>query len=812
LAHFIRLLGAMFLVTLLVACDTAEERAEGHYQNALSLAEDGDIDRAIVELRNVFELDGTHLEARQLIAELLYESGDIPSSYGQYLRLVEQSPDNLDARLALAEMAFQSTNWDELERHGAHAEGLAPDDPRVQIISTVRDYRKAVIDEDQDAMRAAVDASIASTEEFPENVLLRELNADYFIRTNQFTQARGELEKLTAEYPQNKRYWGQRLQILLQLGDEEGAEAQLVEMVDRFPDDIEQKTTLVRYYLSRDDDESAEAFLRKLVTEADPENNAPRLDLVRFLLDRRGTQAGIAELEDAIENEANALPFVIIKAGIDFATDDQEGAIASLEAILETAEPGEDTNSVKVTLARMLLASGNEVGARSLVETVLTEEPGNVEAAKMNARWLIDADDPDGAISLLREALDKNADDPQALTLMAEANSRKGSTNLARDFLALAVEASGNAPGETMRYARQLISEERYLPAEDLLLDALRLAPNNIDLLEMTGDLYLLMEDFGRVSQVVQTLQRIEDPRAQEKATSLELRRLEQQSGTDEAIAFLETLAGQEDASFGAQVALIRARLSTQDFEEALALAETLSAENPDNPTSKLVLAATASTAGDLDRAAELYRTIVDELPLETGVWLELSRIKFRQGDREGSIAVIDEALALNPEDGRLLWAQASYLEQQGDYEGAIAIYDQLYADDTGNILVANNLASMLTTYRDDPESIERAWNIARRFRDNPSPAVKDTYGWIAHRRGDSAEAVDYLRDAAAGLPDDAVVQFHFAEALFALDRKEQALEQYRKVIEIAGVTDTRPQIDRARAQLTAIEEALAAE
>ena len=56
-----------FLV--LAACESSEERAEKHFQAALELIEEGDADRAIIELRNVFQLDGTHREARRTLLQ-----------------------------------------------------------------------------------------------------------------------------------------------------------------------------------------------------------------------------------------------------------------------------------------------------------------------------------------------------------------------------------------------------------------------------------------------------------------------------------------------------------------------------------------------------------------------------------------------------------------------------------------------------------------------------------------------------------------------------------------------------------------------
>ena len=87
----------------------------------------------------------------------------------------------------------------------------------------------------------------------------------------------------------------------------------------------------------------------------------------------------------------------------------------------------------------------------------------------------------------------------------------------------------------------------------------------------------------------------------------------------------------------------------------------------------------------------------------------------------------------------------------------------------------------------------------------------QDTYGWIAHRKGNFDEALDYLEPAAAGLPSDPLVQFHLGMTYVELDRDEDALVQFRRALEIAGPDDAREQFDTARAQVDRIEAAMAA-
>lgn len=806
------LLSAFALIFFLAACDTAEERAEEHYQNALSLLEEGDHERALIELRNVFRLVPIHLDARYAMADLLLEHSENPRpAYREYLRIAEQAPNDLEPRIRLAEIAVSLADWEELARHGSKAVELAPDNAEVRVIKAVMDYQEAVTSEDATTRRELAGHAQRLLNANPDAVILREILLDHALRETQLTEALALLDVMTEAAPSETRLWNKRLQILVQLGDDAAIEAQLLKLVELDPDNLEQKAMLIRYYLSKGDLDKTESFLRELVEAAPETDFGPRTDLIRFLAANRGPEIARAEINDAIDTVADPLPYVVIGAALDFENGLQDRAIMDLEAEIEKTTSEEHINTAKVSLARMLIGTGNDVGARALVEEVLVNEPSNPAALKMSARWSINADDPDGAIAKLRIALDQNADDAETLTLMAEAYSRTGSTDLSRDFLSLAVEASGNAPQETVRYAQLLISEERYLPAEDVLLPALRLAPADLSLLNMAGQLYLSMDDQGRARQVVDTLRRIGTPEAIRIAVPVEAELLNRAEGISGALEFLQTLTENSESDIGAEILLIRALLASGDVETALERAEDANQNNPDSAPARLVLATTLSAAGNAERALLMFDEMIADYPDEPGLYLQKSALLRRTGDFEGARLSLATGLEVFPDSSTLLWALATLNEQEGDIDGAITIYDTLYSNlnsqGSDSVVVANNLASLLATYRDDEVSLDRAWTIARRFRTNEIPAIQDTYGWIIHRRGESEEALTYLNNAASALTNDPIVQYHLAEVLYATGDLEEALTKYREVLGLVGAGDTRPQVEASRSRIAELEQ-----
>src|SRR5690606_32304331 len=129
-------------------------------------------------------------------------------------------------------------------------------------------------------------------------------------------------------------------------------------------------------------------------------------------------------------------------------------------------------------------------------------------------------------------------------------------------------------------------------------------------------------------------------------------------------------------------------------------------------------------------------RAVTRDAPQYEPAWMALYNALWQRGDRDEAAAVLRDALAALPDSANLNWILAGERERAGDIEGAIAIYETLYERDSNALVVANNLASLLSTHRSDPESLERAYTVARRLRGSTLAPFQDTYGWIAYRRG----------------------------------------------------------------------------
>ena len=378
----------------------------------------------------------------------------------------------------------------------------------------------------------------------------------------------------------------------------------------------------------------------------------------------------------------------------------------------------------------------------------------------------------------MRTALSRDPRDPDIMTIMALAHEREGARGLMGERLALAVETSNRRAAESLRYANYLMQEGRIGPAESTVLDALRRDPENRDLLDLLGRIHLSREDWNRADQVAALLRAQGDPVSTAMADALTAESLRGQGRGAETLAMLEGLAGQGDNT-AAMVELVRAQVAAGDIPAARGYLDSVLAEDPASVPARFLMAGIEALEGSPEVAETLYREVIADAPDMARTYQALFTLLAAQGRIEEAEAALEAGIAAADDPAQLLFTRAGLQEARGDIPGAIASYEDLYARDSGVLVVANNLASLLTQQgleagtdtATSVETLDRAHAIARRLRDSEVPHFRDTYGWILHLRGDSASALDYLVPASEALPDNALVQVHRGEAELALGR-----------------------------------------
>lgn len=802
--------GSILLAAVLLgACDSAEDRAEAHYRNAVDLIAEGDPDRATVELRNVFRLDEDHAPARLAFARILRDEGDLRGALEQYQRAVEQSGATLEGLRELAELSLAVQDFDTARRSVARGLGMAPQDPGLRALEATLDYQGG------DRARATRTAR-AVLGEAPGTVAAHMVLIADRLAEEDAASALVLADAGLAAVPGDEGLHLVRLAALEKLGDDKGVGTALAAMADLFPRNPGIREALIGWHLRAGDPQAAEAVLRAAAARI-PEDPQAALLVVRFLREIEGPAAAAAELDRLIGTAADPVPFRRARAGLDFMEGRTEAAIASLRALVEGAAPSDTIRETQLALAEMLDATGDAAGRDALLGVVLEVDPAHVGALKLRARAAIAADRPEAAVQDMRAALAQAPRDPEVMTILGLAHEREGSRALAGERYALAVEVSNRGAAESGRYARFLLRDGRTGPAEEVVTDALRRAPADRGLLGLLGGIHLEHGDWIRARQVAAVLREAADPEGLGLAAEIETASLRGEIGaaTGEAAPTrdLAVLRRRVEASGDPQAMadLMQAYIAVGDLAGAQDYVGAVLAGDPAGLPGRMMQAGLQGIRSETAAALAGYRAIVRDAPALPQAHLALSALLEGTGQAAEAGAALDAGLAATGGSEGLMLAKAALLERTGDPKAAIALYETLYARDSGSTVVANNLASLLTSQRGDAQSLDRAFAIARRLRDSEVPHFQDTYGWILFLRGDVEQAAGYLAQAAEALPDNALVQFHLGELRFARRQWAEARAHFVQVLALGEADPAiagRPEVPAARARLAEIDAA----
>ena len=563
--------------------------------------------------------------------------------------------------------------------------------------------------------------------------------------------------------------------------------AHLNRMIELSPKDRALRLALVQTHQRQGDTAAAIEAMRGLVA-LDPTDTQTVLQLVGFLRQVEGEEAARAELAARIAaapDAGAAFPYQQALVELDLAAGDRQAAAARLDRLI--AE--QDSAKARIARARLHLGDGEQAQAQTLIGAVLDKDPNNVDALALKAAIEIDAGDPDAAVLTLRSALNEAPDRVDLLRLAAVAHDRTGDIQLAGENLAAAVRASDYAPEHVLAYARFLRQRQRTDAAATVLDEALRRNPQDRELLAAAAEIRLALADWPTAESLATRLKALGDEQSTALAERVTAAALGGQGRLDETIEILEGVAAKDDDD-AAFVQLVQSYIRAGEAEKATALVDDALEKNPQNATALLMAGALDQMAGQTDAAAESFAKAIEAAPDAPGPRLALMRLASGRGDLAQARATVEAGIEAipSPDNQSLRMALAGLQEIQGDIAGAIETYRGLYDERPDSLVVANNLVSLLTDHRaDDPESLDFAAKVARRLGGTSVPQFQDTYGWAMFLKGERGPALDALREAVKGLPENPWVQFHIGQTYAALGEATKAREHLERARELGG-------------------------
>ena len=218
-----------------------------------------------------------------------------------------------------------------------------------------------------------------------------------------------------------------------------------------------------------------------------------------------------------------------------------------------------------------------------------------------------------------------------------------------------------------------------------------------------------------------------------------------------------------------------KAQLAQGNLAEAFGQLREFAATHPDSADAHLLLGKFYLSAKASDKAFEEMQAAVKIDPNQAEAWSALSSLySLDKNDQKSATDAARRAVTLRPDDAAAHIQLATLLDQRGDPEARSHIDAALphVQQPEQRVLCARFLLKS-----GKPEDEKRAEEQLRQaLKDAPEfPAARFLLGRLLTRRGNAAEALPLLKDAAAQEPNDPAVALELARLYQRLQRPADA-------------------------------------
>jgi tetratricopeptide (TPR) repeat protein len=187
---------------------------------------------------------------------------------------------------------------------------------------------------------------------------------------------------------------------------------------------------------------------------------------------------------------------------------------------------------------------------------------------------------------------------------------------------------------------------------------------------------------------------------------------------------------------------------------------------------------------GKYDKLLEVMEQAQKALPKDFRFYLLQGLALTRMEKQEAAVEPLQHAYQLNPKDLNTLSTLALTLDGLHRYQESDSLYEEGLKLDPKSALLLNNFGYSLA---ERGLQLQRALEMSKQAitAEPDNSAYLDTYGWIFFRLEKYTDAALYIEKSIAVGKASAVVHEHLGDVYFKLGRKEQALELWKKTLEM---------------------------
>lgn len=773
--------------------------AESLVADATQYHQKGDINAAVIQLKNALQKSPNHRAARALLGAVYIEQGDAISAEKELRRAMALGAGAGEIHPLLGKAMLMQGQYDRLLGE----------------------------------IKAAADAA--------QRPVILALRGNALLGLGMTTQAADLFDEAVRLKPDAGDALLGLARIAMSARREDDANALLVRALAANPADIDClrfKGDILR------NQGKAEAALHayRSILALRPNNAQAHIDVANMHIDAGKFADARAEIQAARWVSAGTIGVFYSQAMLDFREGKHAAAQESLQQILRAAP--EHYPSI-LLIAAVQAALGSNQQAEQQLQKFLAAYPRHPYASKLMAALQLRANNPDAALDLLRPLLGEREDDVELLTLAGEASMRGGHFSAAAVYFekasalrpdapllhtALAMSRLGNGEnGRAVAELERAASLDVKSPRTGVLLvmtylrnkqpdKALGMVAemekqgNNPLVQNLKGAVFLAKQDarsarasfekalaldplylpaLDNLAQLDAMEKHPQDakPRYQaalakapKNAALMEaLARLAAAQGAPtEAAAWLERASKEnpESLPLAMRLAEFYARIGEQ--RKALLLSQKLQASNPANPEALALLAQVYHANGNLSAAAESYSRLAALEPGSAAPHMKLATLQLIQHDEPAAVAALRKALSIEPD---LLDANMTLLNVligQKKFGEAMALAAAVQKRHP-QAQVGYKLEGDVLSAQDKPALALKAYERAFAL-DNSGALLIQIHGML-NKMGKAAEADARMALWFQDHPGDVPARLYYASSKVVKNDNKAAIEQLEAVL-----------------------------
>ncbi len=402
------ILFVLFLLVFSAGCASDEEKEASHHKKAKQYIENQEFNKAIIELKNIIQLNQKNDVAYYELGETYLKLKQAKKAFQSFSNAIAISPDNLEAQLKIGQVLILFKKTAEARKKAEFIIEKSPENIDALLLLSIIQTQEKNID-------AALETLNKCASIDPDNDMIYISQARLYLQNKNIDQAKKAYQKAKSIDTSSPKAYISLARIYGFEKKWDQAEAELKTMIKESGSEYKNLFELARFYESQNKWDQAEKIYLDALDSAPEDDVIPLINLSSYYSRRKLFDKALDTLQKAASIKEDDPTILVGIAQIYLEQEQVKHASDTLDKILEKDNGHVEANFLK---GKVHLINKNFDSALPLFDLTVRERPNNALAHYFKALCLLGKGERNLAREDLLKAVELRPDLlPQRLSL-----------------------------------------------------------------------------------------------------------------------------------------------------------------------------------------------------------------------------------------------------------------------------------------------------------------------------------------------------------------------------------------------------------